>query len=194
MVRESETKNYNMSLPNTNMEAVPFTPLTAEFLDDMNENIDSLSQGSGLENKAVGLSKINGGTTSGALVSNTSGVVSVSTTANYSTTEVNTGAKYIDNKAIYRITLTGTSTGAVNTDVTFTPSGMPTGIDRILFVEGYVSAGGSVMPVNSDIYTAGSLTVARYNSVFLTNGQCRIRSTTAWTSQPYEITYYYTKV
>lgn len=35
------------------MEAVPFTPLTAEFLDDMNDNIESLSFGTGFEDGAI---------------------------------------------------------------------------------------------------------------------------------------------
>jgi hypothetical protein len=42
-----------MSLPNSGMDAVPFTPLTAEFLDDMIENIESLADGSGLDNGAI---------------------------------------------------------------------------------------------------------------------------------------------
>lgn len=42
-----------MALPNTGMDAVPFTPLTAEFLDDMIENIESLSDGTGFETGAI---------------------------------------------------------------------------------------------------------------------------------------------
>ena len=42
-----------MALPNPGMDAVPFTPLTAEFLDDMIENIESLSDGTGFENGAI---------------------------------------------------------------------------------------------------------------------------------------------
>jgi len=47
-----------MSLPNPGMDAVPFTPLTAEFLDDMIENIESLSSGTGFANNAIGASKL----------------------------------------------------------------------------------------------------------------------------------------
>ena len=47
-----------MALPNPGMDAVPFTPLTAEFLDDMIENIESLSDGTGLENNAIPSSKL----------------------------------------------------------------------------------------------------------------------------------------
>lgn len=42
-----------MSLPNPTMDAVPFTPLTAEFLDNMIENIESLSDGTGFDANAV---------------------------------------------------------------------------------------------------------------------------------------------
>lgn len=47
-----------MALPNPGMDAVPFTPLTAEFLDDMIENIESLADGSGLNTNAVTSDKI----------------------------------------------------------------------------------------------------------------------------------------
>lgn len=47
-----------MALPNPGMDAVPFTPLTAEFLDDMIENIESLSDGTGLENNTITANKV----------------------------------------------------------------------------------------------------------------------------------------
>lgn len=47
-----------MSLPHTNLEAIPFTPLTAEFIDNMNDNIESLSNGSGLEDRSIHPDKI----------------------------------------------------------------------------------------------------------------------------------------
>ena len=42
-----------MALPNPGMDAVPFTPLTAEFLDNIIENIESLSDGTGFQNGAI---------------------------------------------------------------------------------------------------------------------------------------------
>jgi len=36
-----------MQLPNPGMESIPFTPLTAEFVDDMIENIEALAVGVG---------------------------------------------------------------------------------------------------------------------------------------------------
>ena len=47
-----------MALPNPGMDAVPFTPLTAEFLDDMIENIESLSSGTGIGDGSITASKI----------------------------------------------------------------------------------------------------------------------------------------
>lgn len=42
-----------MPLPNPGLDAVPFTPLTAQFLDDMIENIESLAAGSGFDQDAI---------------------------------------------------------------------------------------------------------------------------------------------
>ena len=47
-----------MALPNPGMDAVPFTPLTAEFLDDIIENIESLADGTGIGDGAVTAAKI----------------------------------------------------------------------------------------------------------------------------------------
>lgn len=47
-----------MGLPKPGLDAVPFTPLTAQFLDDMNENIESLSDGTGFEDGAIGTAPI----------------------------------------------------------------------------------------------------------------------------------------
>lgn len=46
-------------LPNPSMDAVPFTILPAEFLDDMIENIESLAGGTGFNPGAVGGGSIN---------------------------------------------------------------------------------------------------------------------------------------
>lgn len=42
-----------MSLPNPGQDAVPFTPLTAEFYDDTIENIEALAAGTGLDDDSV---------------------------------------------------------------------------------------------------------------------------------------------
>lgn len=55
-----------MALPNTGMDAVPFTPLTAEFLDDMIENIEALSDGSGFNTGAIDTASLADGAVTGA--------------------------------------------------------------------------------------------------------------------------------
>lgn len=53
-IKEKPPENTkSMALPNPGMDAVPFTPLTAEFLDDMIQNIESLSSGTGFANGAI---------------------------------------------------------------------------------------------------------------------------------------------
>lgn len=47
-----------MSLPNPGMDAVPFTPLTSEFLDNLIENIEALSAGTGITVGGVGADRI----------------------------------------------------------------------------------------------------------------------------------------
>ena len=61
-----------MGLPKPGLDAIPFTPLTAQFLDDMNENIDSLSNGTGLEDDAVTTAKIADDSVTGAKLDVTS--------------------------------------------------------------------------------------------------------------------------
>lgn len=55
-----------MSLPNPGMDAVPFTPLTAEFLDNMIENIESLADGTGFDAGAIGTTDIAAGAVTAA--------------------------------------------------------------------------------------------------------------------------------
>jgi hypothetical protein len=52
-----------MSLPNPGMDAVPFTPLTAEFLDDMIANVEALAAGTGLNDASVSAVKLVTGAT-----------------------------------------------------------------------------------------------------------------------------------
>lgn len=54
-----------MPLPKPDLDAIPFTPLTAQFLDDMIENIESLSDGSGFEDGAITTGSIADGAITG---------------------------------------------------------------------------------------------------------------------------------
>lgn len=46
-----------MSLPNPGQDAIPFTPLTAEFYDETIENIEALADGTGLDDGAITYAK-----------------------------------------------------------------------------------------------------------------------------------------
>lgn len=114
-----------MALPNLGMDAVPFTPLTAEFLDDMIENIESLAGGTGLNDRSVSLPKIDGGATAGVLHTNASGVVSAAgawTSWTPTLTNITTGngtvvARYsqIGKTVNYRFSFTMGTTSAMGT-------------------------------------------------------------------------------
>ena len=75
-----------MPLPFPGKDAVPFTPLTAQFLDEMIANDEALAAGTGL---------------------NTGAVTAVKTAfgGNYTTTEVDTGFTWVDGKTIYKKTI-----------------------------------------------------------------------------------------
>ena len=95
-----------MALPNPGMDAVPFTPLTAEFLDDMIENIQSLSSGTGFATGAIGAGTLANGAVAKSNIDYTSVDV-------YSTSETDTCKKWVDGRTIYRKVLVGNITIAV---------------------------------------------------------------------------------
>lgn len=70
-----------MALPNPGLDAVPFTPLPAEFLDKMNQNIESLANGTGFNEGAIPATAFAGG--------------------KYSETETPIGT-WIDGRTVYR--------------------------------------------------------------------------------------------
>ena len=83
-----------MALPNPGLDAVPFTPLPAEFLDKMNQNIESLANGTGFNEGAIPATAFAGG--------------------KYSETETPIGT-WIDGRTVYRkvtITTTNLASGA----------------------------------------------------------------------------------
>ena len=89
-----------MALPNPGMDAVPFTPLTAEFLDDIIENIESLSSGTGIGDGSITADKLDFATLRKVLYagpSATSGSVTMSESImNFSSVEIvtNRGAVF----------------------------------------------------------------------------------------------------
>lgn len=114
-----------MALPNPGMDAVPFTPLTAEFLDDMIENIESLSSGTGIGDGAVTAGKTAFG-------------------GDYSTSEVNTGFKWIDGKTIYKKTI---YFGALPNSTSKGVAHGITGISYVIDAKGFADNGSMGVPV-----------------------------------------------
>ena len=88
------------NLPNQSMSFSPFAILTAEELNDMVENIESLADGSGIGDGAIDTTQL-------ADEAVTSDKIDFTTLAfgNYSTSEVNTGFKWIDGSDIYKKTV-----------------------------------------------------------------------------------------
>lgn len=83
-----------------------------------------------LKNKIATLSKINGGTTAGALTTDASGVVSPG--GNYSTSEVATNTTWVDGKMIYKKTV---NFGNMPSSTTKNVAHGVTGIDRFIKYE-----------------------------------------------------------
>ena len=79
-----------MSLPNPGMSVTSNTPALASDINDIIENVESLANGTGLDNGSISTAKL---TTAAAAI------------GNYSTSEVATGYTYIDGKTIYRKTI-----------------------------------------------------------------------------------------
>lgn len=78
------------NLPNQGMDAVPFTPITAQWGDEIIENIESLADGSGIGDEAVTTAKIN----DGAITSSKLGLSPE--TAEVTTTQTTTSTSYTD--------------------------------------------------------------------------------------------------
>ena len=78
------------NLPHPGMVATPFDIYTAEEVNQHTANIESLADGSGIGDGAITASKLD---------------LTTFAFGNYSTSEVNTGFKWIDGRAIYQKTI-----------------------------------------------------------------------------------------
>lgn len=113
----------------------------------------------------------------------------------YSTSEVNTGFKWIDGKTIYKRTYTGTISSPANSRAV---TSIMSGISTLIRYEGelYEAVGGTRLLVPSVwVNTAGGNIGAGY--LLLDNtGQVNLLSIVppARTNSPYTVTVYYTKV
>ena len=91
------------TLPNPNMDFTPLNVLTADELDDMVENIEAIN------NATIQTASIaNGAITKAKLAQDAF--------SNYSTSEVDTGATWIDGKKIYKKTIDCGAEPATNSD------------------------------------------------------------------------------
>lgn len=66
------------NLPYGEQSVDPFDTITAAYTNQTFGNINSLASGTGIGDKAVGLTKLNGGATAGVLTTTSAGVVSAS--------------------------------------------------------------------------------------------------------------------
>lgn len=82
------------TLPNPGMDFTPLTPLTAEEMDDIVENIEAIN------NATIGTNSIADGAITKAKLG-----ADATSNLNYSTSEVDTGATWIDGAKIYKKTI-----------------------------------------------------------------------------------------
>lgn len=110
---------------------------------------------------------------------------------NYSTTEVDTGTRFVDGKIIYKRTFTGTITqaaGGRNVVSLMT-------VDKVLRYEGYYYEDASVVVSLGAQRMGGSGVIDGSDALLVVSGVANLytKSAVARTNQPYVITLYYTK-
>jgi len=140
----------------------------------------------------VTISKLNGGSTAGVLTTDASGVVSI--LGNYSTSEASTNTTWVDGKTIYKRTFTGTITIANNTisDITLIASG----IDKVISGEGWWAGDTRKILVGTTWFGASMVSYAGSHISVDSSNALKFRSqiNASRTSEPYEVTVFYTKV
>jgi hypothetical protein len=114
--------------------------------------------------------------------------------SSYSTGEVDTGVKWVDGKAVYKRTFTGTITQAVNTRNNTTL--VASGIDKVIQFSGWYDEGGGLMVASGSQRMDVSGVVNGSDTVWVTGGLLAwlSKSSAARTNAPYAITIYYTKI
>ena len=109
---------------------------------------------------------------------------------NYSTSEVNTGFKWIDGKAIYKKSFSGTITAAANVRNIATIGSYPS-VDTLVRAEGMFYGGGEYIAFGSAHVRADG--TANRTMAIRADNQLITYSDTARTNAPYSFTIYYTK-
>jgi len=113
---------------------------------------------------------------------------------NYSTTEIDTGKKWIDGKTIYRQVFTGTITAASN--VTNVQNNLGTGIDKVIDCGGFFSTASGIKRAVGTTQSNDGTTITITSMVAAQSGVLYLHSKDdqARTNSPYEIWVEYTKV
>lgn len=116
------------NLPYTMPPVSPFDVITSQAENERIANIESLADGTGIGDGAVTLGKIGGGSTTGILTTDASGVVTP--LGNYSMTEQPTNTTWVDGKMIYKRTINRTFvSGTSSTSVAHGIAGIDTVVD-----------------------------------------------------------------
>lgn len=172
------------TLPNPGMDFTPLTPLTAEEMDDIVENIEAVNnatiQTESIANGAITKDKLGTDALSGL---------------DYSTSEIDTGTKWIDGKKIYKKTVdfgqypeqsgspVGVAHGISNLDKVIKMEG-------IMYVYGYSDQTDAFVPIFSGSpYSGGNSSLEVYEGkVWIQRGNIVYGD-----SQNIYVTLYYTK-
>lgn len=109
----------------------------------------------------------------------------------YSTSEVDTGFKWVDGKVIYKRTFTGTITQGAGgrNSVTLTT------VDKVLKYDGYYNEDGTIVVTIGSQRMSGAGVVDDSDALLVVSGSATLytKTSVARTSQPYAVTLYYTK-
>lgn len=170
-----------MSLPYDTKVVLPFDIATAQDMNERHANDVALANGTGLNDGAVTADKLD---------------PTILAFGNYSTTEVDTGFKWIDGKSIYKRTLTGNITSAASA-YNQTTLLAPGTIDKLIDSLGYIMSG-SGQPISLMSWAGDNMSTWYLTSGVFVNSSGEVKlmsmSNSARTSQPYAITLLYTKV
>lgn len=158
------------NLPNPGMDFTPLTPLTAEEMDDIVENIEAIN------NATIQTGSI----ADGAITKAKLGADAMSN-QNYSTTEIDTGTTWIDGKKIYKKTFDcGAEPANYDTAITYIDDIQ--GLDKVVKIEGIMTNGRGnyypipyVDPINSSERFFYSVRVKEYVSGSDTSRAIEIR-------------------
>ena len=133
------------NLPNPGMDFTPLTPLTAEQMDDIVENIEAIN------NATIQTGSI----ADGAITKAKLGADAMSN-QNYSTSEIDTGTTWIDGKKIYKKTYSKTISSPSVTSAYTTPLGISNIADVVKFEASHKRVASPYSDISPLLYYKGS--------------------------------------